>query len=458
MSFDYDLFVIGAGSGGVRASRMSTSQGAKVGIAEESRIGGTCVIRGCVPKKLLVYGSKFAEAFEDAAAYGWTVGERSFSWPALIANKDTEIDRLNRVYISLLKNAGVEIHPSRAVFLDPHTLQVGDRRVTAKYILIATGGRPTVPSIPGIEHAITSDDAFHLRDLPRRIAVVGGGYIAVEFAGIFHGLGAETSLLYRGEQILRGFDDDVRHHLAAEMKKKGVGIECRTEVKRIARRDDGALDLELGGGRKLTVDAVMYATGRSPNTRGLGLDNAGVTMREDGVVPVDGFSQTNVPHIYAIGDVTNRVQLTPVAIKEGMAFAATVFGGRPTRADHSDVPTAVFSQPEVGTVGLGEAEARITCGAVDIYKTTFRPMKHTLTGREERTLMKLVVDQATQRVVGAHMVGPDAGEIIQGIGIAVKMKATKADFDATVGIHPTAAEEFVTMRELWAPPQAKAAE
>jgi len=458
MSFDYDLFVIGAGSGGVRASRMSTQTGARVGIAEESRIGGTCVIRGCVPKKLLVYASKFAEAFEDAEGYGWSVGPRDFSWPKLIANKDREIDRLNKIYIGLLKGANVEIHPSRAVFLDPHTLQVGEKKVTAKQILIATGGRPVLPAIPGIEHAISSDEAFHLPDLPKRIAVVGGGYIAVEFAGIFKGLGAETTLVHRGQKILRGFDEDIRDHLLVEMGKKGMALRLGAEVKRIVKVGDGSLVLYFQGGDSLIVDAVMYATGRSPNTKGLGLEKAGVATKEGGAVLVDEYSATSVPHIHAIGDVTDRLQLTPVAIKEAMAYVATVFGGRPTRTDHKDVPTAVFSQPEIGTVGLTETEAAAVFGPLDIYKTTFKPMKHTMTGRDERTLMKLVVERAGQRVVGAHMVGPDAGEIVQGLGIAVKMGATKAQFDATVGIHPTAAEEFVTMREAWKPPAAQAAE
>lgn len=458
MSFDYDLFVIGAGSGGVRASRMSTGQGAKVGIAEESRIGGTCVIRGCVPKKLLVFASKFAEAFEDAEGFGWSVGPRDFSWPKLIANKDKEIDRLNKAYISLLKNAKVEIHPSRATFLDPHTLKVGEKTLTAKNILIATGGRPTLPAIPGIEHAISSDEAFHLPDLPKRIAVVGGGYIAVEFAGIFKGLGAETTIIHRGAKLLRGFDEDLRDFLPIEMQKKGMGLRFNTDVKRIVKVADGSLVLYFEGGDSLVVDAVMFATGRNPNTRGLGLEKAGVAVAESGAIPVDQYSATNVAHIHAIGDVTDRLQLTPVAIKEAMAFVATVFGGRPTPADHKDVPTAVFSQPEIGTVGLTEMEAANAFGALDIYKTDFKPMKHTMTGRSERTFMKLVVDRASQRVVGAHMVGPDAGEIIQGLGIAVKMGATKQQFDATVGIHPTAAEEFVTMREAWKPPAAQAAE
>ncbi len=458
MSFDYDLFVIGAGSGGVRASRMSTGHGARVGIAEESRIGGTCVIRGCVPKKLLVYASKFAEAFEDAEGYGWSVGPRDFSWPKLIANKDKEIDRLNKIYISLLKNAKVEIHPSRATFLDAHTLMVGEERITAKNILVATGGRPVMPAIPGIEYAISSDEAFHLADLPKRIAVVGGGYIAVEFAGIFKGLGAETTIIHRGAKILRGFDEDLRDFLAAEMRKKGMGLRLDTDVKRIAKAGDGSLILYFDGGDSLVVDAVMFATGRSPNTKGLGLERAGVTVAASGAIPVDQYSATNVAHIHAIGDVTDRLQLTPVAIKEAMAYVATVFGGRPTPTDHKDVPTAVFSQPEIGTVGLTETEAANAFGALDLYKTDFKPMKHTMTGRAERTFMKLIVDRASQRVVGAHMVGPDAGEIIQGIGIAVKMGATKQQFDATVGIHPTAAEEFVTMRETWKPPAAQAAD
>jgi len=450
-AYDYDLFCIGGGSGGVRASRMSASYGARVAVAEEYRYGGTCVIRGCVPKKLLVYAAHFAEDFEDAAGFGWTVGERQFSWPRLIANKDREIDRLNGIYIRLLKNAGCEVLDGRAIIEDQHTVRVGDRRMTARYILIATGGAPVKPAIPGIEHAITSNEAFHLKEMPARIAIVGGGYIAVEFAGIFNGLGARTALLYRGEQILRGFDGDVRDHLSTELVKKGIDLRLRSDVARIDRGSDGALRLTLLDGSTLDCDAVMYATGRAPNTANLGLEAAGVRTNLKGAVIVDSFSRTSVENIYAVGDVTDRIALTPVAIKEGAAVAATLFAGRPMQPDHENVPSAVFSNPSVGTVGLSEEVARQRFGEIDVYKTTFRPMKHTLSGRDEKTLMKLVVDARTERVLGAHMVGPDAAEIIQGIGIAVKMGATKAQFDATVGIHPSAAEEFVTLRDKWVP-------
>ncbi|PKR55858.1 glutathione-disulfide reductase [Thalassospira marina] len=445
--YDYDLFVIGAGSGGVRAARVASGYGAKVAIAEESRVGGTCVIRGCVPKKLLVYGAHFAEDFEDASAYGWTLpGEPTFSWKMLIANKDREIDRLNGIYKKLLAGSDVELFESRAVFKDAHTLQVGDQTVTAERILIAVGGHPTVPDIPGIEHAITSNEAFHLEDQPKRIAVVGGGYIAVEFAGIFAGLGSDVSLLYRGEQILRGFDRDIRNHLAEEIVKKGIDLKVETNVTAIEKQADGSLKLALTDGSDMVVDAVMYATGRAPNTSGLGLDEAGVETNRKGAVLISSGLQTNIDNIYAVGDVTDRVQLTPVAIKEGMAFADTVYGGKPWHMTYQAIPTAVFSQPPVGTVGLSEEEARAKGGEVLIFKSTFRPMRHTLSGREEKTLMKLVVDKTTDVVLGAHMVGPDAAEIIQGIGIAVRMGATKAQFDQTVAVHPSAAEEFVTMR------------
>jgi glutathione reductase (NADPH) len=425
---------------------MSASYGARVAIAEEYRYGGTCVIRGCVPKKLLVYASHFRDDFEDARGFGWTVGAHSFSWPALIAAKDKEIARLEGAYRGLLEKAGVTVHAGRARIVDPHTVELGGTRITARYLLVATGGRPFVPDIPGRELGIASNEAFHLAELPRRIVVVGGGYIAVEFAGIWNGLGAETTLLYRGPEILRGFDRDVRSFLHAEMRKKGVNVQCGTEVTALEEHD-GAIAARLTNGESRVVDAVMFATGRVPNTAGLGLDAAGVELAADGSVRVDAHSRTNVPNIYAVGDVTHRLQLTPVAIREGAAVAATLFGGKPTAADHDDVPTAVFSQPPIGTVGLSEEAALERYPELEIYKTDFRPMKATLSGSSERTLMKLIVDRASQRVVGAHMVGADAAEIIQGIGIAVKAGLTKADFDATVGIHPTAAEEFVTLRD-----------
>jgi glutathione reductase (NADPH) len=447
--FDYELFTIGAGSGGVRASRMAGQFGARVAIAENYRIGGTCVIRGCIPKKLLAYAAHYAEDLEDARGFGWTIDGASFSWPALIGSKDREIARLSGIYADVLAKAGAAVIEGTAKLLDAHTVAIGGRRVTAENVLIATGGWPSKPAIPGIEHAITSNEAFELPALPRRVLVVGGGYVAVEFAGIFNGLGAEVTLSYRGEQILRGFDDDVRRHLHEEMGKKSARILLNSTVSRIARRADGTIDVSMSGvaGGKLHCDAVMYATGRTPNTARLGLAEAGVRLDEEGGVMVDRFCRSSVAHIYAVGDVTNRIALTPVAIREGAAVATTLFGGIETPVDHDDVPSAVFSQPPVGTVGLSEGKAVAKLGKVDIYKASFRPLRHTLSGRDERTLMKLVVEAATQRVVGAHMVGADAPEIIQGIAIAVKAGLTKAQFDATVGIHPTAAEEFVTLRE-----------
>ncbi len=443
--YDFDLFVIGAGSGGVRASRMSASYGARVAVAEERYLGVTCVNVGCIPKKLLVYAAHFSEDFEDAAGFGWTVGERSFDWARLIENKDREIARLNSVYARLLDDAGVKRIEGRARVVDAHTVEVGGRRFSAANLLVATGGWPSLPASPGIEHAISSNEAFHLKELPRSVLVVGGGYIAVEFAGIFNGLGARTTELYRGELFLRGFDDDLRRALADEMRKKGVELRFGASIARIEKRGT-VLKAVLEDKSELEAEQILYATGRAPNTAGLGLEQLGVALDGAGAVVVDEFMRTSVPGIWAIGDVTNRLNLTPVAIHEGMAVAATLFAGRPTSPDHADVPTAVFSQPTIGTVGLTETAARERYGALDVYRTQFRPLRHTLTGREEKTLMKLVVDRASQRVVGAHMLGPDAGEIIQGVAIAIKCGATKANFDATLGIHPTAAEEFVTMR------------
>jgi glutathione reductase (NADPH) len=446
--YDYDLFVIGAGSGGVRAGRMAAKHGAKVAVAEEYRVGGTCVIRGCVPKKLFVYASKFAEEFEDAVGFGWTTEKVSFDWATLIENKDREIDRLNKAYIRNLEGSGAELVMERATILDPHTVQLASgRKVTAKYILVATGASPFIPQhLPGRELAITSNEAFHLERLPRRIVIVGGGYIAVEFAGIFNGLGVETILLYRGEQIMRGFDDDLRNHLAAEMTKKGIDIRTQVDVREIARSGDG-VRVTLTDGTAFGAGQVMFATGRVPNTFGLGLENVGLHGNPHGAIDVDAQSKTKVDSIYAVGDVTNRVNLTPVAIREGHAFADTVFGGKTVTVNHSLIPTAVFSQPELGTVGLTEAQARATHTKVDIYKTSFRPMKHTLSGRDERMLMKLIVDGETDRVLGCHIAGPDAGEMAQLLGIAITCGATKAQFDATMAVHPTAAEELVTMRE-----------
>ena len=450
-TYDYDFFVIGGGSGGVRAARIAGGHGARVAVVEERYLGGTCVNVGCVPKKLLVYASHFGEDFEDAAGFGWSVGERRFDWAQLIANKNNEIGRLNEVYARMLGGSGVEVFDGHAHLVDAHTVAIGEQTYSAEYILVAVGGWPVKPDVPGAEHAITSNEAFFLESLPERVVVVGGGYIAVEFAGIFYGLGARVTQLYRGPLFLRGFDDDVRAALAEEMAKKGIDLRFNANIAGIARAD-GALRATLEDGATIDADCVMYATGRAPLTANIGLEDAGVALNAKGAVVVDDYSKTSVDNIYAVGDVTDRVNLTPVAIKEGHAVADTLFGGRPTRADHADVPSAVFSQPSIGMVGLTEAEARATYGAVDVYRSHFRPMKHTLSGRDEKTLMKLIVERATDRVVGVHMVGPDAGEIIQGIGIAVKCGARKADFDATVGIHPTSAEEFVTMREPVADP------
>ncbi len=444
-----DLFVIGAGSGGVRAARIASGYGAKVMIAEEYRVGGTCVIRGCVPKKLLVYAARFADEFEDAAGYGWTVPEPTFNWATLIANKDREIARLEAAYTTNLERAKVAIVKSRAVLVDAHTVKLvaTGQTVHAKHILIATGGAPSLgKDIEGHQHVISSNEAFHLKELPKRIVIQGGGYIAVEFASIFNGLGSEVTLVYRGDNILRGFDEDLRTHLRAEMEKRGIKIVTKKIVEAIEQVDHG-LCVELSGHDDVMADRVMFATGRRPNVAGLGLETAGVKLNEKGAIEVNEFSQTSVPHIYAVGDVTDRIALTPVAIREGHAFADTVFGAKSIKVDHTNVPTAVFSEPECGVIGLTQAEACKQLDKVDIYKTSFRPMKATLAGRDTRTFMKLVVDGSTDRLVGCHIVGPDAGEMIQLIGIAVRMKATKADFDATMAVHPTAAEELVTMRE-----------
>jgi len=446
---EVDLFVIGGGSGGVRAARIASGHGARVMLAEEYRVGGTCVIRGCVPKKLLVYASRFAHEFEDAAGYGWTVPAPSFDWPTLIANKDKEIARLEAAYTTNLTRANVAIVKSRAVLEDAHTVRLADgERVRAKNILIATGAWPGMGTgIAGIEHVISSNEAFHLAELPKRILIQGGGYIAVEFACIFAGLGSEVTLVYRGENILRGFDDDVRAHLRGEMERRGIKVICKRIVEAIDEVDHG-LCVELSDHDDIIVDKVMFATGRRPNVKGLGLEAAGVRLDDKGAIAVDEFSRTSVPHIYAVGDVTDRLALTPVAIREGHAFADTVFGGKPTPVDHTNVPTAVFSEPEIGVVGLTEAQACARFHKVDIYQATFRPMKTVFVGSEARMLIKLVVDGATDRVLGVHLVGPDAGELIQVLGIAIKMKATKADFDATMAVHPTIAEELVTMRTV----------
>jgi glutathione reductase (NADPH) len=446
MAYDFDLFTIGAGSGGVRASRIAGQHGARVAIAEERYFGGTCVNVGCVPKKLLVYGAHYADEMADAAGYGWTVGPRSHDWSALIAAKDREIARLNGIYKRLLEGAGVRIFEARARLVDAHTVQVGDERVTAERILIATGGWPELPDQPGArEYGITSQDAFYLPKLPERVVIAGGGYIACEFAGIFHGLGARVTQLYRGKQILRGFDRDVREFVAEETVKAGIDLRFNTIIDRLEKTGECLL-AHLSDGRCLEVDAAFYAIGRKPATQGLGLEAAGVETDGAGAIVVGPDYQTSVPGVYAIGDVTNRLNLTPVAIAEGHALADTLFGNRPRGISYDNVPTAVFSVPPVATVGLTEEQARARFGAVDIYRTTFRPLKHVLTGRERRTLMKLVVDRASDRVVGCHMVGEDTPEMIQGVAVALNAGATKAVFDATIGLHPTAAEEFVTMR------------
>jgi glutathione reductase (NADPH) len=448
MSEHYDLFVIGAGSGGVRSSRLAAATGAKVAIAEELRVGGTCVLRGCVPKKLLVIGSHFADDFEDARAYGWNLhGTPTLDWAALIAAKNKELDRLHQIYLGILERNKVALINGRATVTGPNEVSVAGRTVTADNILVATGGWPSLPPIAGIEHAITSNEALELPSLPQHIAIVGGGYIAVEFAGIFASMGASVTQIFRADKVLRGFDEDVRACLQEEMGKKGVAMLPGRQVTSIARRADGRLDLTLDDGSSLGCDQVLYATGRHPNTKGLGLERLGVELTSNGAIKVDPYSQSSVPSIHAIGDVTDRIALTPVAIAEAHCLVDTLFNGRKRAMDYANIPSAVFSQPSVATVGLGEIAAAERFGVVDIYITRFKSLRDTLTGRDAKTLMKLVVKQDDQTVVGAHMVGPDAPEIIQGVAIAVTCGATKQDFDRTIGIHPTAAEEFVTMRE-----------
>ena len=443
--YDFDLFTIGAGSGGVRASRISASYGAKVAIAEERYLGGTCVNVGCIPKKLLVYASHYGEDFADAAGFGWSVERPQFDWAKLIANKNKEIERLNGIYRKLLKDAGVEIIDGHAEVVDPHTVAVNGREITAEYILVAVGSWPLVPKIPGAEYAITSNEAFFLPSLPERVIVVGGGYIGVEFAGIFHGLGAHTTQLYRGELFLRGFDEDIRSTLAEEMLKRGIDLRFKADIAKITKVN-GTLTATLLDGSVLEADQILYATGRGSKTPDLGLESAGVKLKYNGAVIVDDYSKSSVDSIYAIGDCTDRMMLTPVAIAEGMAVANTLFNDKPTRPRYENVPTAVFSTPNCGTVGLTEHQARQRNYHLDIYRSSFTPLRHTLTGRDERTMMKLVVDRTSDHVLGCHMVGPDAGEIVQGLAIALNCGATKSQFDATIGIHPTAAEEFVTMR------------
>jgi glutathione reductase (NADPH) len=455
--YDVDLFVIGGGSGGVRAARMAAQHGARVMVAEEYRVGGTCVIRGCVPKKLLVYASRFRAEFEDAEGYGWTTAHSKFDWPTLITNKALEIARLEAAYTRTLGE--MPTSTVAAPIIVAHTVELADgKKVRADYVLIATGGAPSYGDpIPGIEHAISSNEAFHLPQLPHHVVIQGGGYIALEFAGIFAGLGAHVTIVYRGENILRGFDDDVRAHLRMDMEKRGVRVLTGSTIAAI-ERTGSRFSARLSSGNHLAADCVMFATGRNPNVTGIGLEKAGVAIAANGGVAVDEYSRTATPHIYAIGDVTNRINLTPVAIREGAAFADTVFGGKPTAVDHTNVPTAVFSDPEIGAVGLTEAEARARLARTDIYRAMFRPLKATLSGRDTTVLLKLVVDGSNDRMVGCHIVGEGAAEMVQLAAIAVKMGATKADFDATLALHPTTAEELVTMRHRSASYAREAAE
>ena len=445
--FDFDLFTIGAGSGGVRASRMCAGYGARVAVAEEGSFGGTCVNVGCIPKKLFSYAAHYREDFHDAAGFGWSAPEPGFHWPTLLANKNREIARLNGIYEGVLERAGVTILRHRATIVDPHSVECGGKTYSAKHILVATGSWPTVPDVPGRELAITSNEAFFLPQLPASIIIVGGGYIAVEFASIFNGLGIETSLLYRGKRLLRGFDADLGLHLAGEMAKKGITIRLESDIAALEKDAAGTLAVTFRDGSHGRTGAVMFATGRKPNTRNLGLESAGVRLAEDGAVKVNEYLMSSVESIHAIGDVTNRINLTPVATAEGMALAKTLFRGEPTRMDYDNIATAVFAIPNLATVGLPEELAVARGHKVEIYRTSFRSLRHTLSGSEEKTFMKLVVDATSQRVLGVHMMGADAGEIIQGIAIALKCGATKAHFDSTIGIHPTAAEEFVTMRD-----------
>jgi len=454
MNFDYDLFVLGAGSGGVRASRISASYGAKVAVAESMFLGGTCVNVGCVPKKLFVYGSHFHEDFADAKNYGWQVEAGEFDWPVLRDNKTREIERLNGIYANLLDGAGVDLFEGHAQLVDANTIKIGDKTVTAKYILVATGGWPVVPDIPGKEHIITSNEAFYLPEFPKEITIVGGGYIAVEFAGIFAGLGAKTTLVYRGSMFLRGFDDSIRSFVKEEIEKKGIDLRFETNVtaiEKITGEDDTVrYQLDLTTGEQIHTDLVLYATGRKPKTANLGLEQAGVALGDNGQVLIDDYYQTSVDNIFAIGDVTDRIQLTPVAIEEGMCIANNLFTDNPKKhLDYRNIATAVFCQPNIGTVGLTEAEALVdNAGDLDIFESRFKPMKHTISGRDEGTFLKMIVRRSDDVVLGIHMVGPDSGEIIQGLAVAMVAGATKAQFDATVGIHPTAAEEFVTLRSI----------
>ena len=456
MSFDYDLFVIGAGSGGVRAARRSAMTGAKVAIAEEYRIGGTCVIRGCVPKKFMVYASEFGRMFEHAKGFGWTAENVTYNHSKFMADMHAEVDRLSGIYLRNLRNSGIDVIEERAEFEDKHTLVLkgSGKKITAEKILIATGGTPWMPDeneLPGVEHTITSNEVFHLETLPKRMVIAGGGFIAVEFAGVFSGLGVETTLVYRGDTVLRGFDGDIRTHVHEELKRKGVRVITQTVFTEVKKREDEQLDVHLGNGDTLTADVVLMAVGRTPATTGLGLEKAGVSVGDKGAILVDEDSKTNIDNIWAVGDVTDRVNLTPVAIREGQAFAESIFENKISRFEYDNIPSAVFSQPPVGTVGMTEEDARHKYGKIDIYRTTFRPMKDMLTGDEERVLMKLVVRCSDDVVIGCHIVGPEAPEMIQAVAIAVRMGATKQDFDRTCALHPSIAEELVTMREKYIP-------
>jgi glutathione reductase (NADPH) len=453
--YDYDLFVIGAGSGGVRAARLAALSGARVGVAEEDRVGGTCVVRGCVPKKFMVYASEFAAHAKTAEGYGWSASNATFDWPSFISKKDTEIARLSGLYVANLAKAGADLVHGKAVLKDAHTIEIQGEHaqtITADKVLIAVGGWPTKPDLPGVEHAITSNEAFHLPTLPKSIVIVGGGYIAVEFAGIFNGLGVETTLVYRGANILRGFDDDMRSHLAGELEKKGIKVILGCEHDRIEKTDKGLIS-HMKSGQPIESEQVMFATGRVPYTSGIGLEAVGVKLNDKGAIIVDDHSRTNVANIWAVGDVTDRINLTPVAIREAAAFVDTEFRDHPTSFDHEDVASAVFSQPPIGVVGLSEADARHQYKHIDVYRTVFRPMKYAFTGADERCLMKLVVDADSGRVLGVHICGPDAPEIIQMAAIAVKMGVTKAQWDSTCAVHPTLAEELVTMREKYVAPE-----
>ena len=448
MAYDYDLYVIGAGSGGVRCARFSAGYGAKVAVAEGRYLGGTCVNVGCVPKKFMVYAANFADEFELASSYGWTTKLPTFDWSTLIENKDRQITRLNGIYRNLLVNSGVTLHDGLATIIDPHTVEVNGQKYTAKRILIATGGWPQVPDIPGKEHITTSNEVFHLAQQPKRVLIVGGGYIAVEFASIFNGCGSQTRLVYRGDRFLRGFDESIREHMETELDKKGITLSFNTEVTRIEKSGDAYL-VTLNTGEQSEVDCVFYATGRRPMLDGLGLDNVGISLDKRGFIPVNSNFETNVPSILAIGDVLGKIQLTPVALAEGMAVARQLFKPEQYRAvDYELIPTAVFTLPNIATVGLTEQQALAKGYTVDVYESKFRALKLTLTSEQEQTLMKLVVDHKSQKVLGCHMIGSDAGEIIQGLAVALKAGATKDVFDETIGIHPTAAEEFVTMRTV----------